>query len=345
MQLEKMWEAFRLGYKFQRKKTDCRAFVLSAELFPPNVAKQGLLTSMSDHMKVEKDRFGRAIDFIVARRSKEDIVILCDGRSRDARKVIESFEDKLAASGANAFIESWIVYSQPRKSEDPRVPQKQSPFANNNQEVVVVSLAAAKTRPSSLIQRSEFNSCGEISTASKTYTGVHMRQYRELPRMDVDTKAACVGVAASGAVPNARVQKDIDKHGHPYSHAEVKPLALWQRICEHYGVTHIVDFAAGSGTLAIAAAGTYEYQGIAANEAHCKWLDYTVDRCLMYLCGKEKQLAKRLGGDDAFMEKVEKYFGGVVMDARRLLEAPERKEGDDDESDDDDDDDADVAAA
>ena len=65
----------------------------------------------------------------------------------------------------------------------------------------------------------------------------------------------------------------------------------------------------------------------------------------MYLCGKEKQLAKRLGGDDAFMEKVEKYFGGVVMDARRLLEAPERKEGDDDESDDDDDDDADVAAA
>ena len=118
--------------------------------------------------------------------------------------------------------------------------------------------------------------------------------------MDADRKALCVGVAASGAVPNKRVQKDIDAHGHPYSHAEVKPLALWQRICEHNGVTHIIDFAAGSGALAIAMAGSAEYEGIAANEAHMKWLDSTLDRCVMYLAGKEKNFVKRLGGDDAF---------------------------------------------
>ena len=161
--------------------------------------------------------------------------------------------------------------------------------------------------------------------------------------MGPDAKAECVGVAASGAVPNTRVQKDIDAHGHPYSHAEVKPLALWQRICEHNQVTHIVDFAAGSGALAIAVAGTIEYQGIAANEAHRKWLDSTLDRCIMYLAGKEKEFAKRLGGDDAFMAKVEKYFGGTMMDARRLLEPPEPTgasddEGEDGEDDDDDDD-------
>ena len=336
MQLEKLWEGLRLGYKFQRKKTDCRAFVLSAELFPPNVAKQALLTSMSEQLRVEKERFARTIEFIVARRCKEDVVILCDGRGRESRKVIESFEDKLTASGANAYVESWIVYTQGRKGEDPRVPQKQTLFANNYQEVVVCSLAATKSRTASLIQRSEFNSCGEMSTASKTYTGVDMRLYRELPRMDAETKAACVGMAASGAVPNKRVQKDIDAHGHPYSHAEVKPLALWQRIVEHNGVTHIVDFAAGSGALAISVAGTIEYQGIAANEAHCKWLDSTLDRCIMYLAGKEKEFAKRLGGDDAFMMKVEKYFGGMVMDARRLLEPSERKDGSDDDGSDDD---------
>ena len=233
------------------------------------------------------------------------------------------------------------MYKQARKTDDERIPRRQSPFANNNQEVVVCSLAAAaKGRSATLIQRSEFNSCGEVSTASKTYTGVPMRCYCELPRMDADTKAACVGVAASGAVPSPRVQKDIDAHGHPYSHTEVKPIALWQRICEHNGVTHIVDFAAGSGALAIAVAGTVEYQGIAANEAHCEWLDSTLDRCIMYLAGKEKEFAKRLGGDDAFMMKVEKYFGGMVMDARRLLEPPVRKEGSDDESDDDEDNDA-----
>ena len=146
--------------------------------------------------------------------------------------MIESFEEKLVASGAHAYVESWIVYKQARKCEDPRIARKQSVFANNDQEVIVCSLAS-KGRPSLLIQRDEFNSCGEISTASKTYTGVPMRMYCELPRMDVDTKAACVGMAASGAVPNKRVQKDIDAHGHPYSHFEVKPFALWQRICEH----------------------------------------------------------------------------------------------------------------
>ena len=149
--------------------------------------------------------------------------------------------------------------------------------------------------------------------------------------MEADTKAASVGMAASGAVPNKRVQKDIDAHGHPFSHTEVKPLSLWQRICEHNGVTHIVDFAAGSGALAIAAAGTIEYQGIAANEAHQQWLDSTLDRCIMYLAGKDKELAKKLGGDDAFMEKVEKYFGGTMLDARRLLEPPGTKGGSDDE--------------
>ena len=163
--------------------------------------------------------------------------------------------------------------------------------------------------------------------------------------MDAETKVEILGVAASGAVPNKRVQKDIDAHGHPYSHAEVKPLALWQRICEHIGVTHIVDFAAGSGALAIACAGTIEYQGIAANDTHRDWLDSTLDRCIIYLAGKEKELAKRLGGDDAFMAKVEKYFGGTMMDARRLLEPSERNDGDDDDESDGDDDEGAGAAA
>ena len=60
----------------------------------------------------------------------------------------------------------------------------------------------------------------------------------------------------------------------------------------------------------------------------------------MYLAGKEKEFTKKLGGDEAFMMKVVKYFGGMVMDARRLLEPPVRKEGSDDESDDDEDNDA-----
>ena len=138
--------------------------------------------------------------------------------------------------------------------------------------------------------------------------------------MDTDTKSAILGVAASGAVKAKRVQRDIDEQGHPFSHCEVKPLNLWQRIFEHHHVTHVVDFAAGSAAPAIAAAGAIEYEGVAANDEHCEWLDSTLDRCVMYMAGKDKQFANNLGGDDDFMEKMGQYLGGAMMEARRLLE-------------------------
>ena len=84
----------------------------------------------------------------------------------------------------------------------------------------------------------------------------------------------------------------------------MKPLSLWQRVMEHHDVTHIVDFSPGSAALAIAAAGAMEYEGVAGNGAHEEWLNSTLDRCVMYLAGKEKEFTKRLGGDDAFMDKV-----------------------------------------
>ena len=51
---------------------------------------------------------------------------------------------------------------------------------------------------------------------------------------------------------------------------------------------HVVDFAAGLGALAIAGAGAMEREGAAATEVHCDWLNSTLDRCVMYLAGKNK---------------------------------------------------------
>ena len=88
-------------------------------------------------------------------------------------------------------------------------------------------------------------------------------------------------------------------------------------------MTHVVDFTPASAALAIAAAGAFEYEGVAANDVHCEWFDSTLDRCVMYLAGKDKQLAQQLGGDDAFMKKVEQYFSGTVMEARKWF-APDK---------------------
>ena len=153
--------------------------------------------------------------------------------------------------------------------------------------------------------------------------------------MDFEAKSSILGVAASGEVQGQRAQQDINENGHPFSHCEVKPLSLWQRICEHHHITHVVDFGAGSGALAIAASGAIHYEGVAANDAHLQWLDSTLDRCVIYLAGKDKEFAKKLGGDDAFLEKVEKYFSGTMMEARRWLEPVQENDGEaeDDNSD------------
>ena len=333
-QLLKAWDGMRLGHKYARKKGDVRAFILSSELFPPNVAKHGTTTSISEPVPVDKERMIRVIDFIVQKRGKDDLILFFDGRSRSCRKVMEQYEEKLAASGAHSVTECWIVYVQPGKGDDPRVPGRQTSFANNTKEVVMCTLPT-KTGCAKLVPRAEFNTCGEDWTSATTYTGVPMRRYSELPRMDCDTKARIVGASAgSAAVLGMRVQKDIDKKGHPFSHSEVKPLNLWQRICEHHRVTHIVDFSPGSAALAIAAAGAMEYEGLAANEVHRDWLDATLDRCVLYLAGQDKGFAKQLGGDDEFMEKVGKYFAGTMMEARRMLGPPEDASKDEDGDDD-----------
>ena len=264
----------------------CVLLFFSADLFPPNIAKHGASASLSDPIAADTERMKRVLEFIIQKRHKEDLILLFDGRSRACRRVMEEHEEKMAASGAHFVTECWCVYLVPTRKDDPRVPGRVTSFVTNNKEVMMCALP--NKCATKVVQRAEFNSCGESSTASTTYTGVPMRRYCELPRMDYDTKCAIFGVAASGAVKGQRAQRDIEAKGHPFSHCEVKPLNLWQRIIEHHHVTHVVDFAAGSGALAIAAAGAIEYEGVAATEVHCDWLNSTLDRCVMYLAGKNK---------------------------------------------------------
>ena len=118
--------------------------------------------------------------------------------------------------------------------------------------------------------------------------------------MDVETKTAILGVTAAGAVTGKRMQADIEEKGHAFSSAETKPLNLWQRMCEHHNVTHVVDFTPGSAALAVAASGAMQYEGIAANVEHQKWLDSILDRCIMYMVGKDGDMAAKLGADADF---------------------------------------------
>ncbi len=347
-QLQSTWDTLSLGHRYTcggRKKDRVRALVASAELFPPNLAKQGIKARLSDQTACDEERWKRVLEFLISKRGKDDILIIFDGRSRANRRTIEALEHKLVASGAHSLVEVWCVYSNPAKKDDPRGAARAHSYSINNREMAFFSLPVGGAR--SVVHRSMFNSCGENSSAATTYTGISVRRLSELPRMSYDTKMSILGANAVAEIRMQRLQEDINERGHPFSHNEVKPISFWQAVMEHHGVTHIVDFTPGSGALAVAASGAMEYEGIAANEPHRDWLDSIVDRCVMYKAGHDTGYAEQLGGDAEFVEKASKYFGGTMMEARRLLmpiaECREDDEGEDDEEDEGDDDEGETA--
>ncbi len=289
-QLQSAWEKISFGHRFKfgnKEDRTRRAIVASAELFPPNVAKQGAKARLSDPMACDDKKWERLLEFLISKRAKGDILILFDGRGSANRRVIEAQGQKLAASGARSLVECWCTYSQPRVKEDPR--GAVSAWHSNNREMAFFFSLPANSR-------------GENSSAGTAYTGISVRRLSELPRMSSDTKASILGAASGAAVPEikkmARLQEDIQEKGHPFSLNEVKPISFWQSIMEHHKVTHVVDFTPGSGALAVAAAsGAVEYEGIAANEAHRDWLDSILDLGVMHKAGRQTGYAQQLGGD------------------------------------------------
>ena len=266
------------------------------------------------------------IAFMLQKRGRDDIVILFDGRSKKCRKVIEMFEEELEANGAHV-AEIWLLYLESLgKKHDPRVPSQVKNFSFNNKEVVLVSRPGNKGKEK-VQHRGDFNTCGENSTTSTTYTAIPMRRFRQLPRMEEGTKMSILGGTATGVVHGKRLQRDIVENGHPYSWAETKPVSLLNILCRHLQLTHIVDFTPGSAALAVAVAGEMQYEGIASVEEHQQWLDNTMDRCFLYLVAKHPELATELGGDTDLQEKVARFFNAQTMrEASRYIEPPNDEE-------------------
>ena len=83
-----MWNEMRLVHRYARNKQDVRAFVLSADLFPPNVANHGSQASFSEPIAADAERITRVLDFIIQKRGKDDLILSFDGRRRQCRKVM-----------------------------------------------------------------------------------------------------------------------------------------------------------------------------------------------------------------------------------------------------------------
>ena len=74
-QLEKVWGDLRLGHYFTRKKNDVRALVLPAEVFPPNLVKQGASASLTEPLAGDANAMKRVIEFMLVKRNKDDVIL------------------------------------------------------------------------------------------------------------------------------------------------------------------------------------------------------------------------------------------------------------------------------
>ena len=69
--LAKVWAGMRLGHSWSRKKESVRAFVLSADLFAPNVAKHGAAGRLDEGTALDAAATKNLVDFIMSRRHKK----------------------------------------------------------------------------------------------------------------------------------------------------------------------------------------------------------------------------------------------------------------------------------
>ena len=72
-QLDKIWNDMRLGHAYVRKKQDVRTFVLSADVFPPNLVKQGASASLIEPLAGDTNAMKRVIEFMLQKRTKDDV--------------------------------------------------------------------------------------------------------------------------------------------------------------------------------------------------------------------------------------------------------------------------------
>ena len=75
-----------------------------------------------------------------------------------------------------------------------------------------------------------------------------------------------------------------------------------------------------------------QYEGIGATEEHASWMDTHLDRCIMYLVGKDEKVCEKLGGDAELTAKVTKFFAGSSQEVQRYLEPVDNE--DEEEADD-----------
>ena len=107
-------------------------------------------TELSDD-SLDRPEHKAMLQWMLTRTGPFGVLILCDGRSRKARRMIE---DALAARAH--VVETWVIFS----GGTSRMGGRSVTFASSNQEVITIALPCACTTLA-VKEHAAYNTCGE----------------------------------------------------------------------------------------------------------------------------------------------------------------------------------------
>lgn len=290
----------------------CRAWLLSADLYPGFFQGPKDYQMRISHFAEQEVPASMQVmwQWVLSVRRPNDVIIICDGRFPQVRRFFDNEMSKLQQSFC---MEMWIIYETPTGAGDPRYPKRQRSFSNMNREVMLVY----RPVPINQVQkqpRQGFNACGESSSFDLTYSGVQLRNLKDLPMLIPQAKRNMMGPTMD--IPFSYPwQSDISDYGGvPFSWGETKPVMLWVAFFTDLGIGHVFDLTAGSAAAAIGAHyASIQYDGICWHMLHKTWCEQLMRQALLALT-----TLGRTGASPAYVKKVLHFFAPKVAEAMRM---------------------------
>ena len=290
-----------------------------------------------------RPEFADVFKWMIFRGDDNTIIAATDARNPKIRFQLQSIIGE-TQKDEQKYLETHIIYKGHPYKSDFRFPSRKVFGALPNMETVVGSLPVSRVRMRTR-SRATFSACGESSTHTMSYSGVHWRTLSSLPRMAIDVKEAVTGI--TGPVSDELVFKETKTRGHPLFWRETLDVEWHIAFFRDTHATHVLDVSPGSGAAACAAAVlNISYEGIAMSAKHATWLDNIMDKAVFAAIqlrsiatdGKGKAVdsdAKQL------QDNVLAFFKDLIEEGRKYVERECQPAADDDDLIDDDDDDDD----
>jgi hypothetical protein len=297
-----------------KEKAKCKAWILSAELFPGCLSGGPSDFRLPPRFFQEKkvpDSLKSLWKWMLSVRHPDDLIVVFDGRFSQVRRF---FDEEMAKLNQSFLMDLWIIYATPK---DIRYTTRERAYSNCNREVILVYRPVTKKK-STCVARQGFNSCGEKSSFDMTYSGVQLRSLGELPKLTAEDKKKMLGTDADVPLsyPGEKDQS-MAAEGVPFAWGETKPVAWWAAFFKDLAIDEVFDVTCGSAGAAIGAHyANVQYDGICCNALHQKWCQKLMKQAMFAI------IADGGGGSNPeFIKKIMHFFGPSVDEGMRMLKA------------------------